>query len=96
MDRESSKFPRVPYDPIKRYVDRMHVATMDEKIAADIRERATKSTETYAGAPAACTPEETEECVRWALEVHQYNRAVYTAVMSGRIYEMPDAPKVPE
>ena len=57
---------------IEWLVDRMHVATPDAEVEADIRGRAAR---------AGATQEQADEYVRIALERHHYNLAEYQWVM---------------
>ena len=63
---------RVPRTDIRWFVDRLHVGTPDDDIAADIRRRAT-------GLPG-YTPAIIEASIRYALLRHARNRDLYRHV----------------
>jgi hypothetical protein len=71
-----SRFPRVPYAAIRHFVGELHVGTPDAEVACEYAHRAR-----LGGA----SRSEIVECVRYALAVHEDNRKLYAAVVSGRL-----------
>lgn len=71
-----SRFPRVPYGSIRRYVAQLHVSHEPLDLLADIAKRARR---------AHATDSETREAIRYALACHEENRQLFRAVTSGRL-----------
>jgi hypothetical protein len=90
MSRQK-QFPRIPYATIRWLIDRLHVGVEAEEIREDMERRLSgrsfhqKSCLPGCASCEAVSPEETQECVRHALAVHAENRALYDAVMLGRL-----------
>ena len=65
----------IPEHAIRMIVGNYHVGTPHEEIEQNIRRRCKK---------AGASPELEDRCARFAREVHDKNRELYRAVMSGR------------
>jgi hypothetical protein len=71
---------RVPRDAIKRLLSRTHVSATDADVETDVIMRIEKGRDA-----AKYTESLRRQTVRYALEVHRRNRALYLNVMQGNL-----------
>jgi hypothetical protein len=79
MRQKGKPYPRafqVPKFDIEFLVNKEHVGTPDDAIAAMITDRCER---------AGVAPENIALCVKYALKVHTGNRKLYSSVMSGSL-----------
>ncbi len=75
-----SKYPRVPYDAIARFVGSRHVGERPEYVACVVIRRLVSRSKSLLP-----TDAELREAGRYAAAVHEENRDLYRRVQSGRI-----------